>query len=354
MDVRKPVITVIGSLSIDYTTLTPRFPSHGETVTAKSLTISPGGKGANQAAACGRSALMRHGGDQDVRVKMVGAVGGKHGDQWSTVLKPLLEDSGVNCKNGIREIPESRTGTATIIVDEVLGENWILVVPEANHEGMFDSEEVLGRVFGTGDEPDVLVMQGEIPGKTVFDILRYNQRKTRRSSQIVLNPAPMFPDPIPLKLLQDVNLVVNETEIIQLVESSLKSQISIAASAVLDRQTLDHLAKEFHAAGVQALIVTLGAKGVYCSMQTEGVSDECLEQALIAGVKVPKVVETTAAGDTFIGYYATALARWHTRNSGKFQFVQAVEVANRAAALCVQRPGSMISIPWGYEVSQTT
>lgn len=346
----KPSVTIVGSLGIDYTTFTSNFPSPGETLTAISLNILPGGKGANQAAACGRAAFKSRDGEQDAEVRIVGAVGGRPEDQWSSMLKPVLEGAGVSCEDGIRKVDGCHTGTATIIVDDS-GENRILVVPGANHKGMDDSEEVLERVFGGGKKLDVLVMQGEIPKATVLDVLAHNQ-KMEKSCKVVLNPAPVFPGAIPTKLLKGVSLIVNETEILQLTKSSLTVPMPVTATERLDRHSLDIFANNFHAAGVATLIVTLGSRGVYCSMNPHDPSSMRSEPALIPGVKVPEVIETTAAGDTFVGYYATALARWCAAESGRdFPFKQAVETANRAAAICVQRPGSMDSIPWGYEVN---
>ena len=100
--------------------------------------------------------------------------------------------------------------------------------------------------------------------------------------------------------------------------------------------------------GLNCLIVTLGSKGVFFS------SNDYKARDIIKGVKVDKVIDTTAAGDTFVGYFAATLAR-HIATKGKdnddFDVSAAVKRANAAAAICVQRNGAMQSIPYGYEVA---
>jgi len=97
------------------------------------------------------------------------------------------------------------------------------------------------------------------------------------------------------------------------------------------------------------VIVTLGSRGVFYSCMSP--KAEAPERSLIPAAKVEKVVDTTAAGDAFVGYFATVLARHLAQNKGLegFNIKNAVSVANKAAAQCVQRSGAMESIPFGYE-----
>src|SRR5947209_8937083 len=122
----RPLIRVVGSINVDFTTNTPRVPGPGETVTATSLSVNAGGKGANQAVACGRASFVSQG-KQDVRVKMIGAVG--EGDpHYKNLIEPTLRNAGISC-DGITET-KGQTGTATIIVDdEAKAENRMLVAP---------------------------------------------------------------------------------------------------------------------------------------------------------------------------------------------------------------------------------
>ena len=348
----QPLIRVVGSINVDFTTATPRFPGPGETLTATSLSVNAGGKGANQAVACGRASFASEG-KQDVRVEMIGAVG-KGDPYYKTLIEPTLKDAGVSC-DGITET-EGQTGTATIIVDDGCdGENRILVVPGANHNGMQQKESIVTRAFAS-PQPQVIVMQGEIPQKTVFAILDYSKSDSSvQNTEIVFNPAPVFDGGIPLKHLSQIDvLIMNETELMQVLEGipmdKDDSERSLSSSLTLDRKDLDRVAKHLHKAKVPIVIVTLGGRGVFYSREGS-------ESGLVAGIKVQQVVDTTAAGDTFVGHFVTALTRWTslavphetTNKLPPFPIEEAINVANTAAAKCVQRRGAMQSIPWGYE-----
>ncbi|EHY54463.1 hypothetical protein HRR83_004415 [Exophiala dermatitidis] len=387
MATRKPVIRVVGSLNIDFVTRTPRVPGPGETLQATSMTVHAGGKGANQAVACGKAAFISSS-HQDVTVEMIGAVG--HGDPYyATLLKPTLEAGGVST-TGVAEIEGVQTGTATIIVDEGSnGENRILVVPGANHRVVTDdgneqqAQNGKQLVLSSSDDndPDVVVMQGEIPRSTVLALLhRFNnnsaslgQRKSKTC--VVFNPAPVFPDGIPIDALRGLAvLVVNETECLLLFKVVQELAATVddvpASEQDLDEAHLDRLTGKLHdLAAISVVVVTLGSRGVYYSSSTTATtttathgSQETRQQetqrGLVPAVKVPKVVDTTAAGDTFVGYLATALARHVSGGSpndsgndlASFDVQSAVTRANQAAAKCVQRDGAMESIPFGYEL----
>ena len=340
-----PHIRVIGSLNIDYTTTTPHFPGPGETLTAKALSISAGGKGANQAVACGRAAHTRKDG-HDVEVEMVGAVGA--GDpQYSALLKPVLEKTGIDC-DGVREVEGSQTGTATIIVDEGKeGENRILVVPGANHDGMNDTDEVLERALKE-PLPEVFVLQGEIPKDTILRLLEAIPEAARRVGkmvEIVFNPAPVYQEGIPTKCLRFVtHLIVNETEMGQL---AVEAGDAYAAAETEEekRDALSMAASIFHRSLVSNVVITRGAEGVFCSTPDGSFH---LEAA-----KVTKVADTTAAGDTFVGYYAVEVARQKNNNKGvatKETLGEACRRAVLAAGMCVTKEGAVQSIPFGYEI----
>lgn len=357
----QPLIRVIGSINVDFTTNTPRFPGPGETLTATSLSVDAGGKGANQAVACGRASFTTKD-IQDVRVEMIGAVG-KNDPHYKSLIEPTLKEAGVDC-HGITET-DGQTGTATIIVDDGSnGENRILVVPGANHEGMRQANEIAKRAFAE-PRPAVIVMQGEIPQETTFAILGYGRfHDFARATKVILNPAPVYADGIPLQYLSEVDiLIVNETEMGQVVHKLHSALFPASKSASwanpltttssLDQSTFGHIARLFHQAKVETLIVTLGAGGVFYSVDGP---DKEPDNGLISGIKVEHVVETTAAGDTFVGHFAAAVARWTGEISRDgaveampFPIRKAVAEANGAAAKCVQRKGAMQSIPWGHE-----
>ncbi|WPG99476.1 Hypothetical protein R9X50_00229100 [Acrodontium crateriforme] len=333
-----PRICVVGSLNIDFVTYTPRCPGAGETLTASSFAINAGGKGANQAVACGRASFTAER-QQDVLVDMIGAVG-KYDAQYTSLLQPTLENSGVSTKL-VRELENDQTGSATIIVeDKAGGENRILVVPGANHSGMSDIESLVTSIESQNPPPSVIVMQGEIPRATVLGLLKHFNR-VESTAHICFNPAPVFPDGIPLDALSKTAvLVMNETEAGQLMSSF--SDVS-----TIELENLQAAARQFHdVAKIGVIIITLGSKGVFYSTMSG-------KNGHVPGVRVPKVIDTTAAGDTFVGYLAAALAR-HTGTGANLEEFDAkiesvVRVANEAAAKTVQRKGAMQSIPFAYE-----
>jgi ribokinase len=276
---------------------------------------------------------------------MIGAVGADD-VYYATLIRPTLEDSGVDTKY-IEEKTDSRTGSATIIVeDSAHGENRILVVPGANHAGMDDASKIIATIQSYPQTPALVVLQGEIPRLTTLDLMKhFNQ--PGNPTHILFNPAPVFADGVPVDALSNTSvLVMNETEAAQM-------QASISPDSAIGTQTTDELkpedlARRFHAlANVKIVLITLGAKGVFFSTCTG-------REGFIDGVRVPKVVDTTAAGDTFVGYFAAAFAEFVATSAPLEEFDNAIEQAirraNYAAALCVQRPGAMQSIPTASEV----
>ncbi|KAL2365112.1 hypothetical protein RJZ56_001915, partial [Blastomyces dermatitidis] len=190
-----PSIRIIGSLNVDMVSVTPRFPEAGETLTSTSFSIHAGGKGANQAVACGRLSRPKPTNTTNtttttattttttttitptispahIHVEMLGATG-QLDTHFTTLLQPTLHSSGVHTSR-IRQIPNAHTGVAVIIVDTSAGgENRILYSPGANYAGMQCAPDVLELSLSlTPAVPDVLVLQAEIPTETVVGILR--------------------------------------------------------------------------------------------------------------------------------------------------------------------------------------
>ncbi|KAJ1324197.1 ribokinase [Microdochium nivale] len=321
---RKPIITTIGSLNVDVVVYTPRVPDGGETLTASSFHTGLGGKGANQAVACAKLSRSRGAspGDGTADVRMVGAVGSDaYGTEMLVGLRAIgIDTSGVLVKDG------RKTGVATILVEESTGQNRILLAPEANHT-------VLPELFAKSlpnPTPDLVIMQLEIPLPTVLQVLKTAERQ---GIPVLLNPAPAVK--IPVEHYKGVtHLVVNETEAALLTgcdESELDTTEGLARVAGL-----------FHGYGTQNVLVTLGGRGVYYSSRSSGSGGA--KSGLVPAEKVT-VVDTTAAGDTFVGAYALAVV------GGDFDIERAVRVANAAAALTVQRKGAQESIPWLDELS---
>ena len=333
-----PVISVIGSLNIDFVTTTSRVPGPGETLTAKSLQVNAGGKGANQAVACGKASFVSED-NQDVAVEMIGSVG--EGDPYyASLLKPTLEQSGVGTR-GISEIEGSQTGTATILVEDN-GQNRILFVPGANYDGMNDWEDLADSTTNIA-KPTVLVMQGEIPRDTTLGLLKHFGGM---DTVTILNPAPVFPDGIPSDVLASVDyLIVNESECLLLASHIKAVSVKVEDEENMSTDELNAIAESFlNHVGVKNIIITLGARGVFYSHDGQ--------HHMVPGNKVTNVVDTTAAGDTFVGYLAADIARHmgHAGSLSNFDLVPTLRTANVAAATCVQRSGAMQSIPFGYEV----
>lgn len=337
----QPHVCIVGSINVDFVTVTPRHPGPGETLTASTFAIHGGGKGANQAVAAGRASFTSEN-QQDAKVSMIGAVGSPD-PQWSSLLKPTLEKSGVSTEN-IQEMAGETTGSATIIIDEADGENRIMVVPGANHAGMSDASKILQTLEKLNIPPTVVVLQGEVPRSTTLTLLeRLNSSSS--ATHVVLNPAPVFPEGIPLSALENMSAIItNETEALMLAASIPGFDTTDISE---DDLPLKELAAHFHGnAKVKIVLITLGSKGVFYSMVNGA-------QGMVAAIKVKKVVDTTAAGDTFVGYFATTFAKFLAGGSDIEKFdasiEDAVKKANAAAALTVQKAGAMPSIPFAYE-----
>ncbi|KAH8153502.1 uncharacterized protein LAJ45_02315 [Morchella importuna] len=305
-------ITIIGSLNTDLVTRTRRLPAPGETLTAKSFNTAPGGKGANQAAAAARLS-----GD-GVVVKMVGCVGG---DEFGRDLKQALVDSGVDVEGVVVDKVE-KSGTAIIIVDEDTAENRILINLGANAKV---TKVLFPDSYFTSMNPPIsaLLMQLEIPLQTVLHLLNLADAAGITS---IFNPAPAVPIPVNFYPKMD-HLIVNETEAALLTGEEVEElDVEAAAKTLLER-------------GVKgSVVITLGAKGGYFStVDGKGgwMKPEVME---------PKdVVDTTGAGDTFVGAFAVAIVE------GK-SVEEAVKWAGVAAGRKVRKRGAMAGIPWRNEL----
>ncbi|MFI6681557.1 ribokinase [Kribbella sp. NPDC050470] len=287
----EPDVVVVGSANVDLVLPVRRIPRPGETVLAGEMTRGPGGKGANQAVAAARAGA---------RTAIVASLGV---DDAGELLRDALSASGVDLAlvSGLEATP---TGTAIITVDDS-GENSIVVAPGANGE-LTLSEAASRAVSGA----KIVLSQLEIPFPTV-------QAAAAASSYFVLNAAPAAE--LSDELLAEVDLlVVNETEA-ELIAGSDRS-------ALLKR--------------VPAAVVTLGGAGAV--ILTRGA-----DEIAVPGVPVD-VVDTTAAGDTFCGVLAAALAAVSTTDAiTASDLTNAVRRANVAASLSVQAAGAISSVPHG-------
>ncbi|KAI1461366.1 Ribokinase-like protein [Annulohypoxylon moriforme] len=331
MATTKPLITVLGSLNMDLVSYVPHHPLPGETLTSTRFAISPGGKGANQAVACAKLSRSQPSSSSSTspsaastdpkataQIRMLGAVGQ---DTYGTQLLTNLSAHGVDV-SGVLTPDATKTGLAIILVDEPTGQNRIVLSPEANHSLLapqFSTPTSLGTPL-----PSLLIMQLEIPLPTVLAALR-----SAREVQVpvLLNPAPA--QELPADAYKGLaHLVVNETE------AAILGGVS--ESDLDTTPGLEAVGRTFLGRGVQNVIITLGGRGVFY-MSASGA------KGLVPAEKA-KVVDTTAAGDTFVGMYALDVV------SGNFNIEEAVKKANRAAAKTVERLGAQDSIPWRDEL----
>lgn len=289
-------VLVVGSLNMDYTLYIDKFPKEGETIYGKSRFIQPGGKGANQAAAIAKSGYCE--------CVFKGALGN---DDDGKVLINALNEIGVD----VSHIKKSKkeTGNATIIVDSS-SENKIVIFSGANNDLL--KEDIDEHLF---DHIDFVVLQNEIPQETNEKVM---ELAYQRGVKVIYNPAPYRP--INLSVLKYVDYFIpNEVE---LLSYSQKEDIEESVRFMLEN-------------GVKNLIVTLGTKGSLFANKTQTFK--------VSAFKV-HAVDTVAAGDTFVGYFTSAIA------SGKSE-EEAMIIASKASSITVTRKGSIVSIPFGDEVN---
>ncbi|KAK0718092.1 Ribokinase-like protein [Lasiosphaeria miniovina] len=341
-----PRITVLGSLNMDLVAYVSHHPAPGETMTADKFATSTGGKGANQAVACAKLSRPRPSSSSSssgtaattttAHVGMVGCVGD---DSYGALLRGNLARHGVDV-SGVDARAGLKTGVALIVVDAPSGENRIILSPEANHAVLPDDAAVAGIFLEpeSTKKPDLLIMQLEIPLATVLAALA---RAREAGVAVLLNPAPA--QPLPAAAYAGLaHLVVNETEAALLGGVADSASLVPSVDAEKVPAALRAVARAFVAKGVRNVVATLGSHGVFF-LTADGRS------GLVPAEKVAAVVDTTAAGDTFVGAYA--LEAVAAAAAGReFDVEAAVRKANRAAARTVERAGAQDSIPWRDEL----
>ena len=302
------MITVFGSLNVDYIFQVPHLPTPGETVLASGMQVLPGGKGANQAVAAARAGA---------KVCMVGAVGR---DGLSEIALAGLLDAGVDT-SAVAQSPKP-TGTAAINVD-AQGENAITVSSGANLDARGDSlneENLTPRT--------TLLLQMEAPMTAMADLI---QRARKKEACIVWNLAPM--QSVDLSLLKQVDcLIVNEGELNQLHSEFHPIPKPNHCSA----KDVEQKAWDIFTLTGQSVVVTLGANG------TLAVHNNTL---LTVPALAISPVDTVGAGDAFTGAFTAALDRGET-------FLVALRWGNVAGGLACLETGAQSSLPTAAQISE--
>jgi ribokinase len=293
-------VFVAGSINMDVVATAERHPRIGETVAGQAVLYFPGGKGANQAVAAAK---------QGVPTTLIGRLGN---DAFGQELRTFLGAQGVDL-GFVKDTADVHSGTAIITIADA--DNTIVVVPGAN--ARVDGDDVASPVLARGD---VAVSQFEIPLPT---IAAFFTRARAAGATTILNPAPAKQADKALLDLVDI-LILNETELGFLTGTELRD--SDAPERFAD-------AAKSLAQG-KIVCVTLGKRGVLALVDGK---------PLLVPGRAVKAVDTTGAGDCFVGALASQLA------TGK-PLRDALAYANTAASICVQRMGAAPSMPTAKEV----
>lgn len=299
-------ICVLGSINVDLVINVDRIPKIGETVFGNSFQKFPGGKGANQAVAISRL------GNQ---VSLIGCVGN---DAFGKELLSIFAQEGMNTQ-GISISSNHPTGIAFIQVNKE-GNNNIIVVSGSNQDTDISKVQQFKAMITNAD---FLISQFEIPLDAVIEAFKIAKKN---KTLTLLNPSPVTSISDSLYSLTDF-LILNEHEAFALNNIVISSTDDAISSA-----------KEFLKKGVSHIVLTLGSKGVvYVSAFGELY---CPAQKVVA-------IDTTAAGDAFLGTFCSLL---NIDDLSLENIDQSIQVANKVAAIVVQREGAQSSLPYLHEL----
>lgn len=292
-------IVVIGSINVDNILHINALPQPGETIAMQSFSKAAGGKGANQAVAAARA---------EAHTSFIGRVGD---DDNGRFMLAQLQQDGIDTTH-VQVTPATQTGQAYILL-QASGQNSIIVQKGANFAlTAADVQQAKSAI----EVADFVIAQFETPVEAAIEAFTIAHAAGKRT---ILNPAPAMTD-LPEALLRLTDLIVpNETESAVITGIPVTDEASMAANAAY-----------YHRLGIAGVIITLGATGSY-------VSNGALTR-IVPAFKV-KAVDTTAAGDTFIGALASELHPTLTN------LVDAITYASKSSSFTVQQLGAFPSIP---------
>ena len=294
-------VHILGSINFDLVIHADCMPSQGETVSGHGFLSNSGGKGANQA-----TAVAKLGGD----ARLIGAIGK---DFFGEQSLNLLKEVGVDCL-GVEQV-DVNTGTAVIFISN--GDNRIIIDHGANFA--IEPNRVKQILKQNVQQGDVFVTQMEVPVDCIEQSL---QLAKQQGAITVLNPAPA--KDVTDTMLKYCDVVIPN-------ESEAELICGLPAEGL---ENLKAIERYFQSKGVKNVIVTLGAKGCY------------FNGAIYPIPRKVDVVDTTAAGDTFVGALCTRLAQGKT-------IEESLTFCQTASAITITRNGAQIDIPWLEEIEKS-
>ena len=292
-------VCVIGGINIDFISTVKSMPKAGETIVGNDFVVTPGGKGANQAVACGRLGL---------KTSMIGRVGN---DTFADQLISNLNDEKINT-DGITKDKNTHTGIATIILDEN-GENSIIQTPGANY---LCGDDELNYLKSKISEFDLVVLQSEIP----INISLSAAKIAKNANKLVIwDPAPA--NELPDEAYKYIDyLIPNQTE---------AQTLSGLDDVLNDKQALE-ASKIFLDKGVKNVIITMAEQGAF------GYNGK--ESYFIDIPNDIKVIDSVAAGDAFSGGLSLGI-------SEELEFEKLIIYGVLSGSIAVQKPGATDSMP---------